>query len=67
MHDITIRLVPAKELLSLVERINRRKHRMGVLVLASIAYAVWSDSKRRELEKRIDNLATQIDILAEEE
>lgn len=67
MHDITIRIVPAKELLSVMDKISRRKYRMGVLALAGVAYAIWSDSKRRDLEKRVNDLATQIDILAEEE
>ncbi len=67
MHDITIRLVPTKELLSLMNRVNHRRHRVGVLALAGVIYAVWLDSKRRELEKRVNDLATKIGIFAEEE
>lgn len=66
-NNVTIHLMPSKELLIALKRIGRQRYLTKVLAIGGIAYLVWADSKRRELEKRVDTLATNIEILAEEE
>lgn len=66
MNDVVIHLAPSKELLSTIDRMNRRKYRMGLLVLVG-AVAVMSGAKQlNELKKKVNDLANRVDNLVEE-